>query len=266
MGTIILVAAFLLATLLKPTYTIEEIRAEYDKIVKFGTNTYGSLSFLEFKIDTSAPSVVLPFFTDNYVMADYFRIHYHQVVYEYHKRMKLEGAYQDLLKDSVRFADIIFESYLPLISGYLREHGSTIEGEEPRIKTQITLDRLTGNAVKFFFPDSIYTDGRIQSRVCVAVNGFSGPRQQRNLTLEAFCWSVIEPYLTTEERTPLEKEFDKAYALGQDLQLSPDVPTRLKRFQGVVWGYLSQSKVLRELLLNDHEKKKQLLTFTLKSG
>ena len=59
-------------------------------------------------------------------------------------------------------------------------------------------------------------------------------------------------------------EFDKAYALAMDLQLSPDVQTRLRRFQGVVWGYLSQSKVLRDLLMAGYEKKKHLLTFTLK--
>ncbi len=240
MTTLLLTAILLLTTPLKPSYTKEEIRKEYEKIVTLGNATYNGKQYLEFTVDTSVNSIVAPFFRENHKLADYLRSNYHQVAYEYHKRMNVEGTYKDLLKDSARLADITFERFLPLLSNYLNEKGSKIEAYEPWVKPAITLDRLAGNAAKFFYPDSIHANGGIQSHICVGLNGFQDLTDVRSVMMEAFCWSVIHPHVFTNE-SPLLSDFSKATTLASELQLSSDPQTKLKRYQGVVWAYMSQS-------------------------
>ena len=263
MTALLLTAILLFPTPLKTTYTKEEIRTEHSKIVKFTRGEHKGRPYIEFQIDTAANSVITPFFRENHKLADYLRSNYHQVAYEYHKRMKLDGSYKDMLSDSAQLVNVMFERFLPLISNYLNQYGSKIEQYEPWTKPAITLDRLAGNAAKFFYPDSVHPNGGIQSHICVGFNGFQDLTDVRSVMMEAFCWSVIQPHTFTNSSALLD-EFSKAIKLAGELQLSSDAQTKLKRYQGVVWGYMSQSKVLRELLLAEYEKKKHLLTFTVK--
>jgi hypothetical protein len=264
MTTLLLASLFFLTTPLKPSYTKEEIRSEYEKVVKLERTPYKGVDYFMVKIDTLATSIVTPFFRENAHLVEYLQMQHYQVVYEYHKRMKLAGNYKDIVQDSAQLAMIMFERYLPMISNDLNAKGSKIDNYEPWKKPEITLDRLAGNAAKFFYPDSVHPDGRIQSHICIGFNGFKDLTDVRSVMMEAFCWSVIQPQVMAQESTPMMEDFSKATKLAGELQLSGEPETKLKRYQGVVWGQMSQSKVLRDLLLQEYEKKKHLLTFTLK--
>lgn len=266
MMTLLLTSILLFTTSLKPSYTKEEIRSEYEKVVTLERTPFKGIDYFMVKIDTTANSIITPFFRENANLTEYLRMQHYQVVYEYHKRMKLGGNYKDITQDSAQLAMIMFERYLPLISGDLNARNSKIENYEPWKKPEITLDRLAGNAAKFFYPDSVYSDGRIQSHICMGFNGFKDLTDVRSVMMEAFCWSVIQPQVMTTESTPMMEDFSKATKLAGELQLSAEPETKLKRYQGVVWGCMSQSKTLRELLLAEYEKKKHLLTFILKEN
>jgi hypothetical protein len=265
MNTLLLAAVLLVTNTFKPSYTKEEIRAEYDKVVTLTKSTYKGKDFYQPTFDTNARSILTPFFREHDQLAEYLRMQYHQVGYEYHKRMQLGGEYLEIVQDNAQLAKIMFERFLPLISNTLTNAGSKIESYEPWKKPEITLDRLAATAAKFFYPDSIYTDGRVQSHICIGINGFQREREGRSVMIEAFCWSAIEPHVMTTEPTPLFAEYDKAKALAEELQLGSDVHVKLTRYQGVVWAQMSQSKLLRELLLAKYEKQKHVLTFTVKA-
>jgi hypothetical protein len=264
MTTLLVAAILLLTTPLKPSYTKEEIRKEYDKVVLLERATYKDHSYFRFALDTSVNSIVTPFFRENYKLSEYLNTQYHQVVYEYHTRMKMDGSYKDLTEDSLQLKEIMYLRFLPLLKNYFNAYGSTIEIEEAIERPEIREGRLAGYATKFFFPDSIYSDGRVQSHICQGVNGFNKePRDSRSVMMEAFTWSAIEPHALSGD---LHDVFTQACKLANDLQLGSDPQTKIKRYQGVVWAYMSQSKVLRDLLLSEYEKKKHLLTFILKEN
>ena len=113
MTTILLAALLLTTTTLKPSYTKEEIRQEYSKIVKQNALPEGR-NFGRFSLDTTGSHALTEFAKENAMLLQYLLMNYEQVAYEYQKRMKQAQRGIDNCCDSSHYSTIMFESLLTL--------------------------------------------------------------------------------------------------------------------------------------------------------
>jgi hypothetical protein len=186
---------------------------------------------------------------------------------------EFEASYAGLLQTDPSFnADV-----MPLVSNFLRTKGVQLAAASKTRAPRVTWSGLTNVAVRFFYPDGVKPDGKLQSHVCVSLNGLrelparsaltasSVPKSQgmrRDHAVEAFAYAAI----MEEMRRPkhgLEAEYLRALKLANALELSSDETTRVQRAQGVVWGLMAQSRALKLTLADGYRRMRPVLAFEL---
>jgi hypothetical protein len=126
----------------------------------------------------------------------------------------------------------------------------------------VSFQRVLDVAARFFYPDAILPNGRIQSHICVGINGIVDMEQGRDLAVEAFAYASIFHDLLTP-RFHVEADFAEASRLINAMDLSTNPSTRLQRAQGVMWGIMVRSEKLRQVLVAEYERARTYLPFRL---
>jgi hypothetical protein len=129
----------------------------------------------------------------------------------------------------------------------------------PRV---VTARRVLDVAARFFWPDSVLPNGRIQAHVCVGINGIADMQGGRDLALEAFAYAAIFHDLRAP-KFDSDADFRAAARLINEMDLSTDPATRLKRAQGVMLAFMLRSDKLHGALAAEYERANQYLPFQI---
>ncbi len=167
-----------------------------------------------------------------------------------------------------RFARLLAEDStfnvvaIPVIAAWLRREGRAVATSLlATTRPAIAMDTVMQVAVRFFYPDLII-DGNIATHVCTVINAV---RQlpNRNLALEAMVFSAINRDILLQKASRLEADFGPARRLMNGLLPGGPDAERLTRAQGVMWGLMSQSQRLREILRAESVRSGDVLPFVL---
>ena len=263
MNSLILISAFL--GLVGTKYTVDEVKREYKRIFQIEVGEHP-----EFGPYTTTETSKLPpeHFLHDFVEENYWLIHYlqtnrpgvdHGKLDELRDEpAKLAEFYQRSLVEDENFNS----SLLALVSRYLRNRGLELVGHSDSAIETITADRLTGIAVRFFFPTTIMEDGRIKASVCAGLHGLKDFEGGRDLMMEAFCYESIFNEFGSRQFGMMD-EFTSILGRVRGLQLSTDKEMKLHRAQGAVWALLASNEKLRQVLSNAYESKRGILPFVV---
>ncbi len=147
---------------------------------------------------------------------------------------------------------------ISLFASYLKAKGHVIGAMEDLPKEKISLADLKAVAVRNILP-KLSDDGSIIYKLCVAGEGFMD-YEKRNAQLEAFTFETI--FNESKDRS-LKLVLKKCSQVVERLNLSTEKDIALKRAQGVLWGLLFTDADFQKLLINQYNKKKSYLLFSL---
>jgi len=151
---------------------------------------------------------------------------------------------------------------VPAIAGYLQASGVAVRHSLlGHAKRSIPVDTAVRVATRFFYPD-ILTPTGILTHVCTVINAVR-ELPNRDLALEALAFSAIMRDLPKKD-SKVEIDFAPARRLMNQL----DAPgasneVRLSRAQGMMWAMMARSTHLRELLIEESTRDRNILPFTL---
>lgn len=157
---------------------------------------------------------------------------------------------------------------LPAVAAYLRRAGHRISGvRSPASKQVIPMESAIQIAVRFFYPDIITPQQRILTHVCTVINAVKELGPSRNVAFKALVFSAIMGEIIRGDSSRLEADFAPARLLMNQLD-SPGTSdeVRLNRAQGVMWGLMSRSPRLREILALEYAAKADFLPFIITPG
>ena len=164
--------------------------------------------------------------------------------------LKLQKTFILLLKSDTLFNTVISD----LVS-------KTKDKSVP--KDTISLDKLLNIAVKYFSIDGIDEKGKYSGRICAGLNGIQKTEKDRHAQLEAFCFSSIMLNIQGK-RFSMLKEFTKSMKELYKLNLGIDNDENLLRAQGAMFIMMRNNENLKNMLIEEYEKKKDYLPFVLK--
>jgi hypothetical protein len=130
--------------------------------------------------------------------------------------------------------------------------GTASPGTTDESVRAVPFTRVQDVAARFFYPDAVLPNGRIQSRVCVDINGMLDMQGGRDLAVEAFAYAAIFHDILVP-KFYVDADFDEANRLVNAMDLSTDPGTRLRRAQGAM--------KLRQVLVAEYERARTYLPF-----
>ena len=263
MNSLILFSAFLV--LLGAEYTVEEVQQEYKEIFRIKVGEHP-----EFGPYMNSETSKLPrdHFLHDFVEENYWLIHYLQT-----NRPRVDHEKLDELRgDPATLAEFHHRSLvedetfntaiLALVGRYLGNQGGELVGHPDSVRETISAERLTGIAVRFFFPTTITEEGRIKASVCAGLHGLRDFEGERDLMLEAFSYEAIFNEFGSRQYGMMD-EFTSILGRVRGLQLSTDKEMKLSRAQGAVWALLASNETLRDVLSNAYKSKRGILPFVV---
>ncbi len=131
-------------------------------------------------------------------------------------------------------------------------------------KDTVTIDNILNVAVKFFNITGINTQGHYTGRICVGIHALPKTEKKRSPYLEAFAFDAIINHLTSETY-PFYDDYKESIYNVYKLNLGTNDEEQLLRTQGAIFIQMFQSPQLKQLLLDEYERKKDILPFILKS-
>ncbi|MGG5505790.1 MULTISPECIES: hypothetical protein [unclassified Myroides] len=146
-----------------------------------------------------------------------------------------------------------------LISTY---QAKVIDQTQP--KDTVTIDNVLNVAVKFFNITGINTQGHYTGRICVGIHALPKTEKKRSPYLEAFAFDAIINHLNSETYTFYDDYRESVYNVYK-LNLGTNEEEQLLRTQGAIFIQMFQSPQLKQLLLDEYERKKDILPFILKA-
>ena len=154
---------------------------------------------------------------------------------------------------------------VPAIAAYLNASGVPVRHallRAPSTRT-VSIDTAMRVATRFFYPD-ILTPTGILTHVCTRINAVR-ELPNHDPTLEALAFSAIMKDIMRGDSSRLEVDFGPARKQINRL----DAPgatneVRLNRAQGAMWAMMSQSTVLRDLLVAEADRDRVILPFALR--
>lgn len=166
--------------------------------------------------------------------------------------------------DLLLVQDSAFNAVMVATAGrFLAPSATSVIGyDRRRPRPSFTMDEVVSVAVRFFYPDSILPDGRVQTHVCIGINGVSDLQRGRDIAVEAFVYSAIMKELK-DNRHGLDSAYQRAAHRLNRLDLSSDNRVRLIRSQGALWTMMAQSPALRETLWADYRAQRSFLPFSI---
>jgi hypothetical protein len=152
---------------------------------------------------------------------------------------------------------------IPAIAAYLNTSGVPVRHALLKSsKRVIPIDTAVRVATRFFYPD-ILTPTGILTHVCTRINAVR-ELPNRDPTLEAFAFSAIMGDVQRRDSSQIEIDFAPARRLMNRLD-APGAPeeVRLSRAQGMMWALMARSSALRELLIAEANRDRDILPFEL---
>ena len=151
---------------------------------------------------------------------------------------------------------------IPAIAGYLNASGVPVRhsllGHAKRL---IPIDTAVRVATRFFYPD-ILTPTGIMTHVCTVINAVR-ELPNRDIPLEALAFSAIMRDLPKKD-SQVEIDFAPARRLMNQLDApGASKEVRLSRAQGMMWAMMARSTHLRDLLIQESTRDRNILPFSL---
>jgi len=152
---------------------------------------------------------------------------------------------------------------IPAIANYLHQNGLPVRLSLLIVtRRRVPVDTAVKVATRFFYPDILTPAGEIWTHVCTVINAVRElPR--RDPALEALAFSAISKDIMLEN-SRIEPDFRPARRLINELD-SPGATkeVRLSRAQGVMWATMARSALLRDLLMAEAAREREILPFEL---
>lgn len=163
------------------------------------------------------------------------------------------------LRDDAQFNALM----LPAIATHLRRLGTpVVAGIRTPSPTVLPVDSAMPVAVRFFYPNLI-VEGKILTHICTVLNAVR-ELPTRNYALEALAFAAIMGQVTRGDSSLLEPDLEPALALIRAVDAPGSDQIRLNRAQGVMWGSMTRSSRLREVLLAEARRQQDVLPFELR--
>jgi len=164
--------------------------------------------------------------------------------------------------------DSIFNRYfLDLACRYLTSKGHTIQDYRINEKYYLTSEEIMNVAVRFWYPVKIDTStGKVMGYVCSGFNEHNNhPVRERNLILEAFCYSTIMTKKIRLFRILLFHFSKTSKAEIRKMKEQGKVDYNLFTHRNRVWNKLMHDKYLKKVLKKEVNRKKDILPFAWQS-
>jgi len=129
-------------------------------------------------------------------------------------------------------------------------------------KDSVSIDFLINIAVKYFAILSINDEGNFLTRICTGFNLIDETEPERNPHIEAFAFSSIMKNLTNEDYN-LYGDFVSFVKNIYTLNLGTEKNEKLLRAQGAIFMTMRENSKLKDMLINEYEKKQAYLPFKL---
>lgn len=240
-------------------YTANRLRAELPALVAVDSSKWG----YSLRIDSVTPSPTLQrlvranrryvlYLTSHAPAAPWDSVDFHG------SRAQVKARFLAKLSQDSVYLTVLAESVERMAHGA----AATRKGAARR---RVSVQRAQDVASRFFYPDAILPNGRIQSHVCVAINDVIDMQGGRDPALEAFVYSAIFEDLD-HPRFDVSADFEASSRLINRMDLSSDSTLRLRRAQGVMWGRMVESARLRRLIRAAHARDRSYLPFELVSS
>lgn len=171
---------------------------------------------------------------------------------------RLESEFRRRLAADSQFNALV----IPAIATYFRRSGLPVRTFLLIVaRRRVPVDTAVKVATRFFYPD-ILTPTGILTHVCTMINAVRElPR--RDPALEALVFSALMNDVTSEN-SRIEPDFGPARHLMNELD-SPGATkeVRLSRAQGMMWAAMARSTRLRNLLIAEATREREILPFEL---
>lgn len=201
---------------------------------------------------TNENTLYLDYILENYSLVNRAKLNEYKT-----DSVKLRQVFFDDLKN-----DKVLEKNLnPLIYWYLQSNSIT-----PSVsKDVISKEQLFTTASTFFHAVKIKPDSSVSFKVCVGQNGFvrKTPTNNSMPLVEAFCFMTVLNFIESKENPYYDEYKINAKKLSnEDLQLS--IEERLQKIRQKMYQMMASNQNLQRILLSEYEKKKTMLSFTVK--
>ncbi|MCO6483568.1 MAG: hypothetical protein J5I62_12335 [Flavobacteriales bacterium] len=134
--------------------------------------------------------------------------------------------------------------------------------DRAHVADTISMAAMLDVAVKFFSIYRLDADGRYVGKICVGLNDVAKTEEVRRPYVEAFCFSAIFGHLD-DDAANLYDEFRNTARQLYEVSLGIDPGERLLRAQGAMYFLMRASGPLRQVLLQEYDRKKDWLPFVL---
>ncbi len=181
------------------------------------------------------------------------------VVRRYHERLRADSLFNARIMPVV--ARYAAARKLPL-SPDLQHH---VSSSRRMVRLQDVLDA----AARFYYPDWILPDGRVQVHICVGVNGFRDvPPARRDPHVEALAYATIRRDQLFRIQTGRPSTLIQSMHADFDVvKREPDLPSdpaaRLRELQRRVWARLERNEELRRAIIAEYEKQREILPIAI---
>lgn len=233
------------------------IQHEYNHIFKIDRKMYGKReTFQRIVQKPDSGSCFSKLIANNirhfsYLLANFGQTMSYEEMASFKDSVRLQKAFIQSLKDDTTFNKIMLKL----------EHKVLNNREFTPDTTSI--ENLMNIASKYFMIFDINDKGHYKGQVCSGTNGIKETEENRKPHIEAFCFSsILNNY--RGEKFDMYNEFVKAIKQLYKINLGLEEKDKLLRAQGAMFMYMSTNTKLKEMLLNEYEKKKDYLPFVLK--
>lgn len=172
-----------------------------------------------------------------------------EIIKDVNKKENTFKDYRNRLKQ-----DTLFVNTLQIIS----------ENSLKKIKDKpmYDFDNVLDVATKFIKIIDINAEGNYVLKICVGVNDLEKTQPKRFADIEAFCFMTIFNAYTNKNGT-LKSEIINEFHKIVPINMGIDKQERILRAQGALMVLMYQNEVLKQVLKEEYEHKKELLPFKI---
>jgi hypothetical protein len=177
-------------------------------------------------------------------------------------RKKLFGLYPDTLAMKAEYKRLLFMDSTLSSNLLAMMHAIDQKGEGQQI-TQFTKEELFTVASRFFLIDSITPKGKIQTHICIGINGQQELANSAQFhLLAAFCYEAI--FTDFEKQTsPIDSVFEFHRKEMSDIISKDSKRNRISFYQQLLFQKMASAAVFQEALLKYYELNRDNLAFEI---
>lgn len=229
-----------------------DILSHYGSFIATSTFNHNGQSYLNTKtVALPVDHCLAPTINPNLKYIDYLITNYsdgasYQELAAIEDSLTLHKEYISLLQQDSSFNQVMTE----FIRGV----------KDKNAKTAYSTDNILNIAIKYFSITGL-RGNNYMAKVCAGINDIKKTEFNRKPQLEAFCFSAILEAMQPAGNGELMKDFTTRVRELYKMNLGVDREERLLRAQGAVFISMRNSPVLKKLLEEAYEIKKESLPF-----